>query len=350
MSTAPSDPSTPRIAFIVPTLDEGQRLGRCLRSVREQDYPADRVEILIADGGSRDATLDIARAAACRLVDAAGLLAEAAKERALEQVHEPGREPIEIVVFLDADNTILDRGWLRRVVDALAAHPEALGFESYYAAAPGDPPLNRYLTELLQISDPWARSVARRPRRIGEEADGLERFELPADGAYPTGANGFALRRELLADDDGRPFHEATFFPHLIRGGRRLLLKHPAARVHHDYVRGWRDFFRKKQRVALHYLLRREEVSGAWDADLPTARRWLAMLYCASGVGPTVEGLLRFARTGRPEWLLHGPASFVAVVATLAGIARSIGSRPARRERSRRLKPGRPPRPGAQSG
>lgn len=334
----PETPSQPTVSVVLPTLNEGARLGRCLASIRGQDYPQDRIEILVADGGSIDDTLDIARSFDCQVIDAAGSLAEAAKGLALQ------RATGDLVAMIDADNTVVDPAWLGRAAAALARHPEALGFESYYPLDPRDPPLNRYLTGLLQISDPWARAVASKPRSVNRDADGSEILELPADGSYPTGANGFLFRRELLEDLGNAPFHEATFFPRLIRGGRRRLLKHPRCRVHHAYVRGWGDFYRKKQRVAMHYLLRREEVSGAWDAELSGPRRWLAMLYCATVVGPMAEGLLGALRSRRWEWLLHPVACPVAVIATVVGVARSrlAGSTAGRRDASRRLKPGQP--------
>ncbi|MEM1180967.1 MAG: glycosyltransferase family 2 protein [Acidobacteriota bacterium] len=331
----PIDAARPSVSVILPTLNEGRRLGRCLESIRAQAYPQDRVEILVADGGSTDATVEIAEGHGCRLVDAAGLLAEAAKGRALELATG------ELIAMVDADNTISSPDWLSLAVEALAEQPGALGFESYYALDPADPALNRYLTGLLQISDPWARTVARRLRRVGAAPSGAEVFELPPDGAYPTGANGFVFPRRHLEALGDRPFHEATFFPQLIRSGVRRLLKHPRARVHHDYVRGWGDYFRKKQRVAMHYLLRRDDVDGGWDADLPAPRRWGAMLYCASFAGPLAESFALALRDRRTEWLLHAPASAAAVAATVTGIAKSrfSASRDDRVRASRALKP-----------
>jgi glycosyltransferase involved in cell wall biosynthesis len=43
----------------MPCLDEAGYIEACLRSVLAQDYPADRLEILVADGGSRDGTRDV---------------------------------------------------------------------------------------------------------------------------------------------------------------------------------------------------------------------------------------------------------------------------------------------------
>ncbi|MFO0881178.1 MAG: glycosyltransferase family 2 protein [Gemmataceae bacterium] len=52
----------PMISVIIPVRNEEAFLGETLQRLLEQDYPADRLEILVADGCSTDATPDIVRA------------------------------------------------------------------------------------------------------------------------------------------------------------------------------------------------------------------------------------------------------------------------------------------------
>jgi len=59
-SEQPNDHTLPRVAVVIPTLNEARTLGHTLESVMQQDYPASRYEILIVDGGSTDGTQDIA--------------------------------------------------------------------------------------------------------------------------------------------------------------------------------------------------------------------------------------------------------------------------------------------------
>jgi glycosyltransferase involved in cell wall biosynthesis len=55
----------PFVSIAMPCLDEARYIEGCLRSVVAQDYPADRLEILVADGGSTDGTRErVARLAA----------------------------------------------------------------------------------------------------------------------------------------------------------------------------------------------------------------------------------------------------------------------------------------------
>ena len=50
----PSEPEFPLISVIVPMRNERDHIGRCLRSLVNQDYPRDRYEIMVVDGASTD--------------------------------------------------------------------------------------------------------------------------------------------------------------------------------------------------------------------------------------------------------------------------------------------------------
>ena len=49
----------PMITIAMPCLNEARFIEACVRSVLAQDYPKDRIEVLVADGGSTDATREI---------------------------------------------------------------------------------------------------------------------------------------------------------------------------------------------------------------------------------------------------------------------------------------------------
>ena len=54
------------VSVVIPVYNEERFIGACLASVLEQDYPADRFEVIVADGGSTDSTRDIVRSIATR--------------------------------------------------------------------------------------------------------------------------------------------------------------------------------------------------------------------------------------------------------------------------------------------
>ena len=55
----PSNQWSPTISILIPTLNSAKTLRACLESIAMQDYPKDNIEIIIADGGSTDGTLEI---------------------------------------------------------------------------------------------------------------------------------------------------------------------------------------------------------------------------------------------------------------------------------------------------
>lgn len=56
----------PFVSVIIPVRNEGARLERCLNSVFAQDYPSNRMEVLVVDGMSTDGTREIVQAYAAR--------------------------------------------------------------------------------------------------------------------------------------------------------------------------------------------------------------------------------------------------------------------------------------------
>ncbi len=49
----------PLVSIAMPAFNEARYIEACIASVQAQDYPKDRIEILVADGRSTDGTRDI---------------------------------------------------------------------------------------------------------------------------------------------------------------------------------------------------------------------------------------------------------------------------------------------------
>jgi succinoglycan biosynthesis protein ExoA len=82
----PSD--LPFVSVVIPVLNEERHIEACLDSVVQQDYPTERYEVIVADGGSIDRTREIVRAIAgrhgnVRLIDNPGRLQAAGLNRAI---------------------------------------------------------------------------------------------------------------------------------------------------------------------------------------------------------------------------------------------------------------------------
>ena len=121
-------PSVPgRVSVIIPAYNAEAFLERAVGSVRAQTYPADRIEILIADDGSTDGT----RALATRLQEGSPirlrvLSHDAGRNRGVSPTRQLAASEAtgEFIALLDADDVFLPER-LERTVDFLSQAPGA---------------------------------------------------------------------------------------------------------------------------------------------------------------------------------------------------------------------------------
>ncbi len=101
----------PPISVVVVGRNEGERLVRCLESVRACDYPADRIELIYVDSLSSDGSIERAAALGARVIALPQGPLSAARARNVGW--RAARH--DLVHFFDGD-TVLDRGWLLKAV------------------------------------------------------------------------------------------------------------------------------------------------------------------------------------------------------------------------------------------
>ena len=107
----------PRVSVVMPVRNEEAFLERSLAAIVEQDYPADRLEIIVADGRSDDGTRRVVesfrdRHAGLRLIDNPQKIAAAGLNQAIRAARS------EIIVRIDG-HTIVAPDYVRQCVAAL---------------------------------------------------------------------------------------------------------------------------------------------------------------------------------------------------------------------------------------
>jgi mycofactocin system glycosyltransferase len=106
----------PAVTVIVPVKDRAEELRRCLGSLRDLSYPAEKVELLVVDDGSRDASREVALALGAGVISSGGCGRGPAAARNRGAAAAGG----EVLAFLDSDCTA-SATWLLE----LAGHFEA---------------------------------------------------------------------------------------------------------------------------------------------------------------------------------------------------------------------------------
>ncbi len=109
----------PSVSVIIPVWNGQATIGKCLRAIEAQTYPAELTQVLVIDNGSTDDTTSIIRSfPGCMLLSETAPGSYAARNLGLR--HASG----DIIAFTDAD-CIPDPEWLERIVEALAQKPRA---------------------------------------------------------------------------------------------------------------------------------------------------------------------------------------------------------------------------------
>jgi len=115
----------PFVSVVVPALNEEKLLGRCLSSLKEQDYAGD-YEIIVVDNASTDRTREVASSFGVKIVPEANIGTGWARQRGLLEARG------EIVAFTDAD-TVVPRRWLSTQVEHLRHSPKIIAVTGPHA-------------------------------------------------------------------------------------------------------------------------------------------------------------------------------------------------------------------------
>lgn len=133
----------PIVSIVIATYNSEAVLDKVLESIRKQDYPKYRIEILIIDGGSRDDTLSIAKQYSCRLINNSKVDQVYAKYMGYSEAE--GK----YLLFLDSDEVLENKKSIRNKVNIMISNDKVkIVLSSGYKTSDEYPPINVYLSEL----------------------------------------------------------------------------------------------------------------------------------------------------------------------------------------------------------
>jgi len=304
------------LSIVIPTLNSARTLGVCLDAILGQEYPRDGYEIVVADAGSTDATLEIAAEKGVdRIVENPLKTGEAGKTAGIKAAKG------DLIALVDSDNILPDDKWLTRLL-APFADSEVIASEPIeYTWRAADPSLTRYFA-LLGMNDPICLFTGNYDRVSGvtgrwtgldipaEDKGDWLKLRLSANALPTIGANGFVFRRTLLDGSNWDPylFDIDILYERILRDGGVSVAKVKTGIVH-LYCAKFGDFVRKQRRRIRDFLFfaQSKQRTYPWDKQ----RRTGIVLFCLSSVTIlplAVQAFLGFCRKPDLSWLWHIPA------------------------------------------
>lgn len=136
------------ISVIVPTFNSDRKLTDVLSSIKRQNYPAKKVEVLIIDGGSRDQTLQITKKFKCKIINNKRRLQVYARHIGLLAAR--GK----YVIHLDSDEVLDNRNSFKEKVETFKINSEV---KAVFPAGINTPDKSPAINHLInEFGDPFS--------------------------------------------------------------------------------------------------------------------------------------------------------------------------------------------------
>lgn len=304
--------SFPKITFAVVTLNEEQRIERCLHAILNQEYPKNNIEIIVMDGGSTDKTISLAKKYGAKIYFNEKKLAEPGLAMAYEKATG------DYMVFMAADNIIFDKQWTKKMIQPFLDDPnQILASFSKVMNDPNDNIWNKYLNE---DADPFSAFVfgnASHPETFNKIYPILK--ETKAYAIYDYDIYNFPLialaqctvLKTKMIRKQGSHYDDILPLIHLIQDGKQIAyIKNTG--IYHFSVKGFTNLRLKfKQRIfnsikTSSYVSREEYVSPQRKV-----KRYLFLPYSLSVIIPLFDGIVLAIRKRKIYMLLHPIVCFI---------------------------------------
>lgn len=321
----------PKFSIQLPVYNAEHYLAKCLDSIERQDYPRDKVEVLIADGGSTDRTQEIAQRYDTILLDNPKRLADYGSK--IIAAHATG----DLLVCLAADNELHSRNWLMNVATLFQRYVDLAAVWGSIVSGRDDPAINKYYA-LIQ-SDPFFFFMNQNlnwylKRAHVEEIMGKKCYFFDVQKERPLiwGANGLTYRFSLVRDIILREQFVADndVFQIMLEMGHNKVAYMPSLETVHHTVDSLKEWASKWKRNFSKHLLGQQEMRNLNWVFVKHFKLKLILwlIYSLVPIFSTADAIYRAIKDRNLCWLYHPVAAFAQ---SAVYICLTLGTRAGRR-------------------
>ena len=312
------DNNKPFVSLIIPVYNSEKVIGRCLEAVSGQDYPKDKMEVVIPDAGSKDRTLEIAESYSERLniviTDNPLKTGEAGKSAGIENSRGS------ILAFIDSDNIMPSSDFISKMIKPFEDDPDIMGTEPlYFVYDKKDRPLTKYFAS-SGVNDPLCLFIGNYDRYSyitgkwtgfsfkSEETEEYIKIDLEEKKIPTIGANGTFLRKDLLKKVNYKPYmFDIDVVYEMLKNGNRKFVKVKTGIIH-IYAPNMGSFVKKQHRRISDFLFFNKERQRSYPwSSFPLKGVLLFVFYCLAVIPLVFQAIKGFVRRPAPYWIYHVP-------------------------------------------
>jgi len=316
----------PVVSFIIPTLNSERTLEKCLASIEAQDYPRDRIELVISDAGSTDRTLSIIEkfrklsAISYQLSANPLKTGEAGKAVAIDA------SKGEILAFVDSDNMLQGKDWLKKMVSPFEDKGIFASEVLYWHYDREDSVVDRYCA-LTGINDPICLFLGNYDRwsYLTGRWTGLELRSQTDKGGYlevvldsnniPTmGANGFLIRKDILKHANYKPYYfDIDVMFELVKKGYDRLAR-PKTSISHFFCDNIATYVRKQSRRIKDYFYFKSKNMRSFEYKIKSFAFFRFILYTILIFPLFLQSLRGNSQKKDAAWFFHPLACWITLI------------------------------------
>lgn len=306
-----------KVTFSIPTYNSQKYLKNCLDSILAQDYPKEKIEIIIADGGSTDKTLEIARQYTKLIFENKRRLGEYGTATAAKNAAG------DLFVVFAFDNGLVGNDWLKKVSEVFLRHQDLSCFWGRMIASSTDPAIMHYY-ELIQ-SEPLAYFLNKNLQKYlkkaqREEIQGIKVNFFAANPKKPLcwGANGIIYRlkdvKNLFSGENYIGDNET--FQYMIEDGKNKAAYSSSLNIYHHTVSSIYHWVSKwKRNYTQIFLKTRHERRIDWFyCGNFKLKMFFWLIYSLLPVFSILHSLYLAARDRNAYWLYHPLMCFLQAI------------------------------------
>ncbi len=315
----------PFVSIIIPVYNSEKVISECLSAIEIQNYPKNKIEIIVPDAGSKDKTIQIVESFKNRLniiiCNNPLKTGEAGKSKGVEIAQG------EIIGLIDSDNIMPDDNYLKNMVEPFLTEPDIMGTEPlYFFFREKDKPLTKYFA-MSGVNDPLCLFIGNYDRYsyITGKWTGFN-LKVFDKGKYfiveldekkiPTiGANGTFLKKEYLIKTNYKPYmFDIDVVYEILKTGKNKFIKVKTGIIH-IYSPDIKSFVKKQSRRIYDFLYFSKEKKRTYPWSKFPAKGIILFIFSCLTILPILFQMISgFFRKRRWEWIFHPVVCWITLI------------------------------------